>query len=43
MKKLTEWLTKPFIKEDIEIPLKVGDTIEFRTGYKRFNTKTGEV
>ena len=27
MKKLTEWLTKPFLKEDIEIPLKVGDTI----------------
>ena len=27
MKKLTEWLIKPFITEDIEIPVKVGDTI----------------
>ena len=27
MKKLTEWLIKPFIKEDITIPVKVGDTI----------------
>ena len=27
MKKLTEWLVKPFLKEDIKIPVKVGDTI----------------
>jgi len=27
MKKLTEWLTKPFLEEDITIPVKVGDTI----------------
>ena len=27
MTKLTEWLTKPLIKEDINIPVKVGDTI----------------
>ena len=27
MKKLTEWLTKPFLEEDINIPVKVGDTI----------------
>ena len=27
MNKLTEWLIKPFIKEDITIPVKVGDTI----------------
>ena len=27
MNKLTEWLTKPLIKEDINIPVDVGDTI----------------
>ena len=27
MKKLTEWLTKPFLEEDINLPVKVGDTI----------------
>ena len=27
MNRLTEWLTKPFIKEDINIPVNVGDTI----------------
>ena len=27
MNKLTEWLTKPFLEEDINIPVKVGDTI----------------
>ena len=27
MTKLTEWLTKPFLEEDINIPVKVGDTI----------------
>ena len=27
MKKLTEWLTKPFLGEDINIPVNVGDTI----------------
>mgnify|MGYP003659263227 CR=1 FL=1 len=27
MNKLTEWLTEPLIKEDINIPVKVGDTI----------------
>ena len=27
MKKLTEWLTKPFLEEDINIPVNVGDTI----------------
>ena len=27
MNKLTEWLTEPFLKEDINIPVKVGDTI----------------
>jgi len=27
MNKLTEWLIKPFIKEDITIPVKIGDTI----------------
>ena len=27
MNKLTEWLIKPFIKEDIKLPVKIGDTI----------------
>ena len=27
MNKLTEWLTKPFLEEDINIPVNVGDTI----------------
>ena len=27
MKKLTEWLTKPLIEEDINIPVNIGDTI----------------
>ena len=27
MNKLTEWLTKPFLEEDINLPVKVGDTI----------------
>jgi hypothetical protein len=27
MNKLTEWLTNPFIKEDINIPVDIGDTI----------------
>ena len=27
MNKLTEWLTKPFLEEDINIPVDVGDTI----------------
>ena len=27
MKKLTEWLVKDLIEEDIEIPVNVGDTI----------------
>ena len=27
MKKLTEWLTKPFLEEDINLPVNVGDTI----------------
>ena len=27
MKKLTEWLTKPLIDEDINIPVNIGDTI----------------
>jgi hypothetical protein len=27
MNKLTEWLTKPFLEEDINLPVKIGDTI----------------
>jgi len=27
MNKLTKWLTKPFLEEDIKLPVKVGDTI----------------
>ena len=27
MNKLTEWLTKPLIEEDINIPVNIGDTI----------------
>ena len=27
MKKLTEWLTKPLIDEDVTIPVNIGDTI----------------
>ena len=27
MNKLTKWLTKPFLEEDINLPVKVGDTI----------------
>ena len=27
MNKLTEWLTKPFLEEDIKIPVEIGDTV----------------
>ena len=28
MKKLTEWLTKPFLDESVDLPIEIGDTVK---------------
>ena len=39
MKKLTEWLVKDLIEEDIEIPVNVGDTISVSYTHLTLPTK----